>query len=296
MAIVSGLNASAPPFTGDKNRLGMDLFDKYATTMMSSLFLSEVTYPFFEKMSKVQFETMHAPRLYEFLESTMAPYAWRSDQVISHFHPVHQHFDWDIALQLVCSVGPALQRAQHEITDDYDYYTAGLGDRDGEETRTRFELILENECTQAGLLPADRGGQGRMDWRVNLRHESTYWLAEKIRKDFLVDEPGLSYTPRILSLARYYHGATYVPQPDPIPSEVRRFDPFTYGDEGFQKVEKMTEWASTFEPTDLALETIKTTKKEWSIVWTSNLEEHLWVQDFKIFVWWCPTALFHRPR
>ncbi|KAK5054477.1 hypothetical protein LTR84_001368 [Exophiala bonariae] len=258
-AIVSGLNGSAPPFADNKHKLSASLFDKYASMMMCSLFLSETTYSYFSKMSKAQFEIMHAPRLYEFLESTMAPYAWRSDQVISHYHPIEQHFDWDVALRLVCSVGAALRRAQHDRTDDFDYYTAGFGDRSGEKTRTRFELILENECAKVGLLPADRG--------------------EKVRRDFLVDNPGLSNPPRISSLAKNYHGATYVPQPNPV-----SYDVF-FG--GFQADRKERDWAlvnsRTFEPKDLALETIRTTQKEWSIVWTSSLEEHLWVEDFKIF-------------
>jgi hypothetical protein len=42
---------------------------------MCSLFQTETTYPYFKKMSKDVFETMHAPRLYEFLESTVEPFA-----------------------------------------------------------------------------------------------------------------------------------------------------------------------------------------------------------------------------
>jgi hypothetical protein len=269
--------------------------------MMCSLFLSETTHPYFKKMSRLQFEVMHAPRLYEFLESTMAPYAWRSDQVMSQFHPIEQHFNWETGLRLVSSIGVALRRAQRERSNDYDYYTTGLEDRTGEEARTRFELILENECVKEGLLPADRDGQGRYDWRVNLRHESAYWLAEKVRKDYLVNELGLFRTPRISAHAKYYRGATYVPQPDPIAER----EYYRYGPDAGIGNEQTTQMriradklmnSPTFKPSDLALETIQTTWKGWSIVWTSSLDEHLWVQDFKIFIYWCPTALYHRPK
>jgi hypothetical protein len=301
-AIVSGINQTAPPHC-EKNKLDGKLLDDLGSGLMCSLYQSETTYPFFKRMSQAEFEVMHAPRLCEFLESTVAPYAWRSSEVISSFHGAEQNFGWDIGLPIVCQAGLALQRAQRDPSKEYQYDP--FDNPQGSGVQSRFELILENQCIEAGLLPVKRHGQGRYDRRVNLRHEFIYWLAEKFRRDFLENDPGLCHAPKIRDARELYHGYTYVPRPNPFDNaEDIRGEGYEIRGEEFEirnaRLIRSTAISQVnsldFNPTDLALDTITAVRKDWEIVWTSNLSEHLWVQDFQIFVYWCPTTLTHRPR
>jgi hypothetical protein len=290
-AIVSGINQTAP-LRHEKTNLDGKFLDDLGSGLMCSLYQSETTYPYFKRMSQAEFEVMHAPRLYEFLESTVAPYVWRSSEVISLSHGLEQSFGWEIGFLIVYQAGLALQRAQRGPSEEYQY------DPQDSDVRDRFELILENQCVKEGLLPKERAGQGRYDWRVNLRHEFTYWLAEKFFRDFLNDNPGLSHPPKLQNTREQYHGYTYVPRPNPQDNVG-----FVHGGEQYGIDARLSSGLTIaqinspdFNPTDLALETIRAVRKDWKIMWTSNLSEHLWVQDFQIFVYWCPTTLTHRPR
>lgn len=258
---------------------------------MCSLYLSETTHPYFEDMSQSEFEMMHAPRLYELLETILTPYIWWISRTDTSLAPDDEKSAWETVFRIICGIGVALQRAMRERSDDYDYHVSE-GEEDNN-VRQRFDVILRRQNALAGLFPEDQNA-----WRYE---QCTTSLIDRVALDFLTNMPGSWEIPVILSLAKYYHGATYVPQPGSAEykaeverkcfelAEARRPEKLisSYGNSGS---------SATFEPIDVALESLQAIRKEWSIVWTSNLSEHLWVQDFKIFVYWCPTALLHRPR
>ncbi|KAF2842367.1 hypothetical protein M501DRAFT_410385 [Patellaria atrata CBS 101060] len=255
---------------------------------MCSLYGSEKTHPTMGQDTQYRFELMHAPRLYEFLESTIAPYAWRSSDIISPWHDTVENFGWDEGLKILAQTGLAMQRAQ-------DVPELEKGGVSNFTVIDRFELILANQCMKTGLVPEKFDGQGRYKWRINLRHESLFWLGERFNRDYVNDEPGISNPPSLAQLVKLgdqYHGFTYVPRPDPKGRRPMIYDQ----DEKKFLLPEPRRLAAEFSPASLALQSVQRISKDWNVMWTSNLAEHLWVDDRIIYVFWCPTLLAHQPR
>jgi hypothetical protein len=162
-------------------------------------------------------------------------------------------------------------------------------------------MVLNKKNFTARLLPKARDVNDVVEWglRGYHRRDAIYFLAGGFGQDFIIDESEKSYTLHLPPIMSRYHGATYVPQPDPVVDELAHLHWVGLGPVHEQSRESRARTEAlrlspTFEPIDLALDSITATQKQWSIVWTSNLHDHLGIQDFKIFVYWCPTTMFHK--
>jgi hypothetical protein len=65
---------------------------------------------------------------------------------------------------------------------------------------------------------------------------------------------------------------------------------------GQQRYEPPVLPEAEFAPKHLALETPRRLRKDWKILWTSDINEHVWVQKDEICLYWPSTTLFQQPR